>query len=172
MPDRNKEYYLEDIVLQVEDQLFKVHRRLFVKLSLVLGDMFKRAEADGLTDTQPLVLRGVEEKDFIPLLRCLYPMQFPANSNFSFTLEEWKSVLKLASLYKMAEVKTLVIEKMEPLLINLPSLQIHLAKTYNIQKWPAPALYRLTQRAKPLGEEDVGLVGLSDSLKIWLSEKK
>ena len=92
MPDRNKEYYLEDIVFQVsicvqidsshlftlpyevEDQLFKVHRRLFVKLSSVLRDMFKRAEADGLTDTQPLVLRGVEKKDFIPLLRCLYPM--------------------------------------------------------------------------------------------------
>ena len=92
MPDRNEEYYLEDIVLQVsdclqidsnhlftlqyevEDQLFKVHRHLFVKLSLVLRDMFIRAEADGLTDAQPLVLQGVEKKDFIPLLRCLYPM--------------------------------------------------------------------------------------------------
>ena len=93
MPDRHEEYYLEDIVFQVsdylqidssqlftlqyevEDQLFKVHRRLFVKLSLVLRDMFVRAEADShLTDAQPLVLQGVEKKDFIPLLRCLYPM--------------------------------------------------------------------------------------------------
>ncbi|KAF8331245.1 hypothetical protein F5887DRAFT_1176392 [Amanita rubescens] len=190
MPDRNEEYYLEDVVFQVsdyvqidssqlfimpyevEDQLFKVHRRLFVKLSLVFHDMFIRAEADGLTDTQPLVLRGVEKKDFIPLLRCLYPMQFPANSNFSLTLEEWQSVLKLASLYDMVDVKTLVIEEMEPLLINLPSLQIHLAKTYNIQKWLAPALYRLTQRAKPLDEEDARLVGLSDSLKICALREK
>jgi len=107
-----------------------------------------------------------------PLILSCVMRQFPADSNFSFTLEEWKSVLKLASLYEMAEVKTLVVEKMEPLLINLPSLQIHLAKTYNIQKWPVPALYRLTQRAKPLGEEDVELVGLSDSLKICALREK
>ena len=72
----------------------------------------------------------------------------------------------------MAEVKTLVIDKMEPLLINLPSLQIHFAKTYNIPKWLAPALYRLAQRATPLGEEDVGLVGLPDSLKICALREK
>ena len=98
--------------------------------------------------------------------------KFPANSSFSFTLEEWQSVMKLASLYEMAKVKTLVIDKMESLLVNLPSLQIHLARTYNIQKWLAPALYRLAQRTKPLGEEDVRLVGLSDSLKICALREK
>ena len=100
MPDRNEEYYLEDIVFQVsdnlqidtsqlitflydsyevEDQLFKVHQRLFVKLSPVFRDMFKLrvtdgAEAEGLRDERPLVLESVEKKDFVPLLRCLYPM--------------------------------------------------------------------------------------------------
>ena len=98
--------------------------------------------------------------------------QFPADSNFSFTLEQWHSVLKLASLYEMAEVKTFVIEKMEPLLINLPTLQIHLAKTYNIQKWLAPALYRLTQHVNPLDEEDARLVGVSVSLKISALREK
>lgn len=43
-------------------------------MSSVLRDMFASAEADGLTDTQPLVLQDVEKKDFIQLLRCLYPM--------------------------------------------------------------------------------------------------
>ncbi|KAF8341019.1 hypothetical protein F5887DRAFT_977789, partial [Amanita rubescens] len=172
MPYRNEEYYLEDIVFQIN--LFKVHRRLFVKLSLVLRDMFVRAEADGLTDGQPLVLQGVEKKDFIPLpsMPLSNFWKFPADSSFSFTLEEWQSVLKLASLYEMAKVKTLAIDKMESLLINLPSLQIHLARTYNIQKWLAPALYRLAQRTKPLGEEDVRLVGLSDSLKICALREK
>ncbi len=107
-----------------------------------------------------------------PLVLSCAMRQFPTDSNFSFTLEEWQSVLKLASLYEMIDVKTLVIEKMEPLFINLPSLQIHLAKTYNIQKWLAPALYRLIQRAKPLDEEDVRLVGLSDSLKICALREK
>ena len=81
-------------------------------------------------------------------------------------------MLKMATMYEMVKVKTLVINKMEPLLVNLPSLQIHLAKTYKIQKWLAPALFRLAQRAEPLDEEDVKLVELSDSLKICALREK
>ncbi|KAF8669455.1 hypothetical protein AX14_006048 [Amanita brunnescens Koide BX004] len=99
--------------------------------------------------------------------------QFPAlDSNYSFTLEEWRSVLKLASLYEMTDVKTLAIGKMDPLLTKFPSLQVQLAKTYNIRKWLAPGLFRLAQRAKPLDEEDVKLVGLTDSLKICALREK
>ena len=99
--------------------------------------------------------------------------QFPADpTNYFFTLEEWQSVLKLASLYEMAEVKTLAIGKMEPLITKFPSLQVHLAKTHNIQKWLASGLFRLAQRAKPLDEEDVRLVGLSNTLKICALREK
>ena len=83
-----------------------------------------------------------------------------------FSVEEWRSVLKLASLYEMAEVKAFIIKKMTPLLTEFPSLQINLAKIYNIQTWLAPGLSRLACRAEPLSEDDVKLVGLTDSLKI------
>ena len=92
--------------------------------------------------------------------------------NYSFTLEEWQSVLKLASLYEMTKVTTLAIEKMEPLLTTLPSLQVQLAKAYHIRKWLAPGFFRLAQRPTPLAEEDVRLVGLSDSLKICALREK
>ena len=67
------------LCLEVEDQLFKVPRHLFVKLSPVFRDMFRSpvpggAKADGLSDNQPLVLNGIEKKDFVQLLRCLYPL--------------------------------------------------------------------------------------------------
>ena len=63
---------------EVENQLFKVHRHLFTELSPVFRDMFKLpvpqgAVADGLSDNQPLVLDGIEKKDFVQLLRCIYP---------------------------------------------------------------------------------------------------
>ena len=89
-----------------------------------------------------------------------------------FTLGEWQSVLKLASRYEMAEIKILAIEKMEPLLTYFSSLQVQLAKAYNIRKWLAPGLFRLAQRARPLDEEDVRLVGLVDSLKICALREK
>ena len=98
--------------------------------------------------------------------------QFPVGSDYWFTLGEWQSVLKLASRYEMAEVKTLAIAKMEPLLTYFSSLQVQLAKTYNIRKWLAPGLFRLDQRARPLDEEDVRLVGLVDSLKICALREK
>lgn len=72
----------------------------------------------------------------------------------------------------MAEVKDFVIEKMEPLLAEHPSLQIHLSKTYDIPKWFAPGLFKLLTRIKPLDEEDVRLVGLPDSLKVCSLREK
>ena len=98
--------------------------------------------------------------------------QFPANSGASFKLDEWQSVLKLASLYEMVAVKTLAIGKMGPLLAAHPSLQVQLAKAYDIRKWLAPGFFRLAQRTKPLDEGDVRLVGLSDSLKICALREK
>ena len=93
MPSRNQEYYLDDIVLQVshhfpsvfshytlnnkvEDELFKVHRHLFVNLSPIFRGMYTIpvAGVDGISDERPLVLKGIEKKDFIQLLRCLYPL--------------------------------------------------------------------------------------------------
>ena len=92
--------------------------------------------------------------------------------DYSFTVEEWHSVLKLAFLYEMTEVTTFAIKKMETLLTTLPSLQIQLAKTYNIRQWLAPGFLGLAQRPRPLDEEDVILVGLQDSLKICALREK
>ena len=54
-------------------------RHLFVNLSQVFREMFELpvpagVEADGSSDTKPLVLEGIEKKDFVSLLRCLYPL--------------------------------------------------------------------------------------------------
>lgn len=95
-----------------------------------------------------------------------------AISNTTFTLEEWQSVLKLTSLYEMTRVKDFTIEKMNPLLVGLPSLQIHLAKTYNVREWLAPGLLRLVHRVEPVNEEDVRLLGLSDALKTCALREK
>ena len=95
MSNGTEEYYLEDIFfkvrlssmliasysrhLEVEDQLFKVPRHLLVKLSPVFRDMSESpvpegAKADGLSDDQPLILEGIAKKEFVQLLRCLYPL--------------------------------------------------------------------------------------------------
>lgn len=65
--------------LQVENQLFKVPRHLFLQESEIFRDILscpvpKGARPDGLSDDQPLQLQGIAAKDFVLLLQCLYPI--------------------------------------------------------------------------------------------------
>ncbi|KAF8632455.1 hypothetical protein AX15_001888 [Amanita polypyramis BW_CC] len=129
-------------------------------------------EADGSSDKQPLTLDGIQKRDFIPLLRCLYPSQFQSTSNLAFSLEEWESVLKLSTLYEMAKVKAFSVEKMTPLLIESPTRQIYLSKTYDIKEWLALGVVRLANRTRPIDEEDVKIVGISDALKVCALREK
>jgi len=67
----------------------------------------------------------------------------------------------------MADVKDFVVENMTPLLEGeSASLQIHLAKEYDVQKWLEPGITRLVERSNLIDEEDVGLIGLSEALKV------
>ena len=102
------------------------------------------------------------------------PRKFQGNSKFVFvfSLEEWRSILKLAAQYEMGEIRAFAIKKMTPLLTESPSLQIYLAKVYGIKEWLAPGFFRLARRTRPLDEEDVKLVGLSDALKICALREK
>ncbi|KAM6502891.1 hypothetical protein JOM56_002868 [Amanita muscaria] len=161
MANRNAEFYFQDIVFRVEDQLFKVPRRMFVQHSQVFRDMFDipipaGTEPDGCSDEQPLILETIEKKDFIPLLRCLYPPQFQRVTGHDFSLDEWKSVLKLANLYEMTDVKDFAVDCMTPLLdIGSPPVQIHLAQAHDVPKWLQPAKARLVDRSNPINENDV-----------------
>ena len=103
----------------------------------------------------------------------LYSSRQFGDHNLEFSVEEWRSVLKLVSLYEMTEVQVFVIKKMTPLLTEFPSLQINLAKTYNIRTWLVAGLSRLAWRAEPLSVDDVKLVGLTNSVTICaLRERK
>lgn len=66
----------------------------------------------------------------------------------------------------MAEVKAFALERIAPLLRDLPSLQIHLARVHGIKEWLLPAFHELVKRKDPLDANDVELIGLADALKI------
>ena len=66
----------------------------------------------------------------------------------------------------MEEIKDFAVENMAPLLgSKSPSLQIHLAKAYDVQKWLEPGFTRLVERSEAIDEEDVRLIGLAEALK-------
>jgi len=81
-------------------------------------------------------------------------------------LDEWKSILKIAASYEMAEVKAFAVERIKPLLGDSPSLQVQMARVHNVKEWLLPAFHELVKRKEPLDEEDVKLIGLTDALKV------
>ncbi|PFH50452.1 hypothetical protein AMATHDRAFT_145051 [Amanita thiersii Skay4041] len=169
LPIRDVDFYFEDIIFLVEDRLFKVPKHLFLKHSEIFRDTFsvpitEGAVPDGSSDEHPFSLEGITIREFSLFLRCLYPLDLSPTS-FTLELEEWVSVLKLAKLYQIKEIVTLAVERMAPLLAEKPSLQIHLAKQYQITEWMLPGLSKLIQSDRALNEKDVELIGLSDALK-------
>ncbi|KAK2467423.1 hypothetical protein APHAL10511_000658 [Amanita phalloides] len=139
MATRHKDYYFENVIFQVENQLFKVPRHLFLQESEIFRDIFscpvpKGAHPDGLSDEQPLHLRGIAAKDFVLLLRCLYPiLQFSGNPQMPTfeTAEEWAAVLELASRFEMPNVKQLAKENLLPILTSNPALQVYLGRKHH-----------------------------------------
>ncbi|KIL64530.1 hypothetical protein M378DRAFT_162971 [Amanita muscaria Koide BX008] len=129
-------------------------------------------EPDGSSDEQPLILEGIEKQDFIQLLRILYT-QVQRAPGHGFSLDQWKSVLKLSNLYGMIELKNLVVDYMTPLLgAESPSLQIHLAKVYDVPKWLQPAKTRLVERINPIDKNDVRLIGPTLALEVCALREK
>ncbi|KAM6501893.1 hypothetical protein JOM56_001870 [Amanita muscaria] len=129
-------------------------------------------EPDGSSDERPLILEGIQKQDFIQLLRFLYP-QFQRAAGHGFSLDQWKSVLKLSNLYSMIEVKDLAVDCLTPLLeAESPSLQIHLAQVHNVSKWLKPAKTRLVERSNPIDENDVQLIGSTLALEVCALREK
>jgi len=164
----DEEFYFQDIVIQVENRLFKVPRRVFIQESQVFRDMFSLPVpegilADGTSDSKPLSLDGIMAIDFVRLLRFLFPAKqlYPLKS-----LDEWTSVFKLAALWDMGDVMAEAIQNMTPLLEKQPAKQIKLSLEHGVAEWLVPGLNRLVQRAEPLNKEDVDLIGLDYALQI------
>ncbi|KAF8627758.1 hypothetical protein AX17_006124 [Amanita inopinata Kibby_2008] len=166
-----EEDHFVDIVFNVEDELFKAPKHLFIEQSEIFRNMFDTPVPegaplpDGSTDARPLVLEGVRSVDFMLLLVCLYPPGIDGKAP-EMTLEQWQAVLSLATRYEMTRVKALALEHMTPLLVDLPALQVHLAKKYRADVWLVPGFNKLAQRAETLSEEEVELIGLPDALKL------
>ena len=67
----------------------------------------------------------------------------------------------------MTEVKDFVVETMTPLLGGeSASLQVHLAKEYDVQKWLKPGITRLVERSAPIDDGDVKFIGVTEALKV------
>ncbi|TFY56972.1 hypothetical protein EVG20_g8723 [Dentipellis fragilis] len=169
---RHPQYYIEggDLLLRVEDMVFRVHSYFFVRESAWFRDLIARQTPVVKTcDNAALVIDGVYAVDFVRFIWVFYN---PTYSVDGVTIVEWTSILTLATQWGFQEVKSLCIREMERLEID----PIHKIYVYHEFKLPEhlliPSYTSLCVRDDPVSAEEGKLLGLETSLQIAAGREK
>ncbi|KAJ3985146.1 hypothetical protein F5890DRAFT_1197776 [Lentinula detonsa] len=124
------------------------------------------AQAEGLTDENPIRLDGVLHDDFVKLLTILAPPQRFKEPVPTLSFSEWTSVLKLADMWCMDVVKEHAIATMDQISNVDPIDKVVVGRKYGINSWLVPSFDALLRRSQPWDEQDVERLGLSTVLKL------
>jgi len=168
---RHQEYYFDDgnLVIRVENTLFKVFRSTFIRHSPVFKDLFSLPEpmgaAEGSSDENPVHFSGISATDFERFLWVLYPPSYGESTAKS--LPEWTSILDLATRWDFASIRTLAIRSIQSLPDISPVDRVVLSRDYEITgRWTIAAYTALCERVEPLSIEEATPLGLETSIRI------
>jgi len=138
IPIRNHEsYWLETVVMQVQDCLFQVPKIYFANNA----EFFAPAFAAG--NKAPLKLKGISIAEFNSLLKLFYPLSLEGPQ---LSVEEWEHVLKLSTKWRMIEVRRISIKHLA--LILGPIDRVPLARSYGVSEWLLSAYVELAEQKK------------------------
>ncbi|KAJ7699021.1 hypothetical protein B0H17DRAFT_854718, partial [Mycena rosella] len=161
---RHEKYYLDSITFRVEDSLFKVPRYHFERNSEIFASAFTlpaAGEIERTTDENPIKLEGIRSIEFQRLLEVMYPLTNPLPS---FPKELWISVLKLATLWRLLQIRDLAIEKLGPEVQD--SIEgIGLARAYHVGPWLHNGYFTLARNGISL--EHATILGWEVAFKIF-----
>ncbi|KAK0486319.1 hypothetical protein IW261DRAFT_791366 [Armillaria novae-zelandiae] len=169
---QNKHFYWEPITILVEDQLFKVTRRMFEESSEVFSTMFSLPQGgsspvDGSDDEHPLVLQGIKSVDFESLLKAIVDagQQVVPKSK-----AEWLSALKLATMWGMSNIRHRAIKEITQLKGMSDVDQVILGKDHAVVDWVISGYQALMKRRTVISIEDATRLTLPTCLKVWQAQ--
>ncbi|KAJ7477479.1 hypothetical protein FB451DRAFT_1242560 [Mycena latifolia] len=185
IPMRDKTYYLDTIIFQVEDRLFKVPRYHFERNSEIFASTFMLPVTDdveGISDKNPVKLEGVSSVDFERLLVVLYPLcvdlilLFKNHSRSqrhredpmpTLSKDHWISVLKLATLWRLLATRALAIRHLDAEVKN-GAEGIVLARKYHVASWLRSGYTALSRGAHgAMSLADAEMIGWETATKIY-----
>lgn len=169
---QNKHFYWEPITILVEDQLFKVTRRMFEESSEVFSTMFSlpqggSSSVDGSDDEHPLVLQGIKSADFENLLKAIVDA---GRQEVPKSEAEWLSALKLATMWGMSNIRRTAIKEVTQLKSMSDVDQVILGKDYAVVDWVMSGYQTLTKRKTIVSIEDATRLTLPTCLKVWQAQ--
>ncbi|KAH9177505.1 hypothetical protein EDB89DRAFT_1844593 [Lactarius sanguifluus] len=156
-----------DIIIRVEDSVFRIHRFFLTRESKHFRAMFMTnvpsRDPPGTSESNPLVLKDATSEAFADFLWVFYNHEY---SVYSATLEKWKRILALAQEWGFIQVERLCVRELENLTIP-PVEKIKIYQDFNLNPDLLYDSYvELTTRPEPLNLEEGKKLELLTSLKI------
>ncbi|KAI0353619.1 hypothetical protein OH77DRAFT_1483585 [Trametes cingulata] len=132
---KHSEYFFPDgnVVVQVEDVQYNLHRSLLAMHSPVFRELFTLPQPPGSTEgcsqNHPIVLSGIRAMDFTRFLWLLYPPTL--GSCKVTTVDEWLSVMDQADRWQMDGLRALATAQLRALYIE-PIRKVLIWHRYNL----------------------------------------
>ncbi|THV06653.1 hypothetical protein K435DRAFT_644623 [Dendrothele bispora CBS 962.96] len=160
---RHPRFYFQDgnVVFLVEYTVYRIHRYFFQRDSSIFEAMFSLPvpageRPEGESEDNPIYLHGIATQDFDRMLSILYPLNFLEYEMKS--VEEWTSVLDLASRWEFSSLHELAVNNLYP--ITTTADKIYLGHVYEVTEWLVPAYTELCTRPDPLTLEEGRKLGV------------
>ncbi|KAJ3714138.1 hypothetical protein C8R42DRAFT_683186 [Lentinula raphanica] len=166
---RDSTFYYDYKTFLVEGTLFKFPVNILAIESPIFRDMLElppTSTLQGSTDDTPIRLDSVLKDDFRQLLRVLSPPRRFKEPTPILTFSQWTSVLKLADMWCMDDIKTHAVLNMERLSDIDPVDKVVVSRSFGIKHWLLPAFNEILQRPHSFTEYDLERLGASTLLQL------
>ncbi|KAI0832373.1 hypothetical protein BC628DRAFT_1528243 [Trametes gibbosa] len=168
--ERHHEYFFTDgnVVLQIEDTQYKLHRSLLEKHSPIFRELFTipqpEGSTEGCTEDNPIFLSGIQADDFTRFLGLLYPPTL-GSCNVT-TANEWLSVLDQADRWQVDSLREHAVAQLNSMYIE-PVQKIAIWERYGLASDQlVPAYIDVISRPHALSLTQAQLLGLPLFVKI------
>lgn len=170
---RSERFYFEDLFIRAEDTLFKVHRKDFEHGSEVFNNMFElpkaSGKADGSSEEQPLVLEGIKACELEDFLSVLYPRVSTDAEPESLSLERWKAVYNLATMWEFAGVRDealRVLKAQTRAMSSIDTVVLYRELDLEIDADFVLAVQRLVEREQEISHDEGARLGLWNAMRV------
>ncbi|KAL0574909.1 hypothetical protein V5O48_007053 [Marasmius crinis-equi] len=179
-------YYFDDgnVVFQVRDKLYKVHRYFFEQNSLtmtvMISSVLERAafmgRGTGMVNiaNYPVVLHDTDPRDFERLLSIFYPTDYSQHD--AQTVEDWTSVLRVSTRFGMTKIRSLALDNLYMTANAVEKIALNNEFKFDDaeieSEWILDGYVELVTRVEPLTFEEGEMIGMRDVIRIHAMKGK
>ncbi|KDQ59002.1 hypothetical protein JAAARDRAFT_649995 [Jaapia argillacea MUCL 33604] len=148
------------VVFLVEDTLFKVHSFFFERDSEYFRTVFLQHGSS--SESNPIIIEDVSITSFESFLGVFYPRHFAKHT--ATTVEEWTSILALATKWSFDTIRTLAMRELFPLASPIDKIVVGIR--YEVKEWLKDAYVAVCERSESLTKAEGERPGLDEVIKI------